>query len=223
MNWKHLFAVIGLGIISTLPSAAQTYAWTDWTSATTGQSGVAAGSLQWGSSSVNVSYSGEILFANTNGGSNYWLPTAIYTSAAVPNSPLSPDGIFLQGGWGVTQRITFSQPVMNPALTILSLGRPTIECRYVFNQPFNIASQGQGYWGGTSNSLVKSGNTLIGTEGHGTIVFPGLHTSLTWTAPYQESWHGFQVGAMRAVPEPATMSALALGCIALARRKKRRA
>ena len=55
------------------------------------------GSLTVGSSTVGVTYTGPYQFAQTSGGTNYWVPDA-YTSAAVDNGPPDSDIIALNAG-----------------------------------------------------------------------------------------------------------------------------
>jgi len=73
-----LFGLVGSA------AAAPVY-WTDWTSATTGTPGSAAGVVTLpGPSTVNVGYTGEVYFAQTSGGTNFWTQGSPppYTSAA---------------------------------------------------------------------------------------------------------------------------------------------
>src|SRR5579871_4234493 len=74
---------------------AQTIAWTDWTSATTGNPGSAVGTNS-STSSVGVSYNGQILFAQTLGqGIDYWIPSTPFLSTTVTNAPPDSDIIAL--------------------------------------------------------------------------------------------------------------------------------
>jgi hypothetical protein len=219
MNPRKSIAVLALGL---LPFAAQAmpHVWTEWTGASVGSSGSATGTMNIpGIGLVTVSYTGEVASPTqvNDTGVFYWTNPATYTSALVPNPPTRRDIISLVGGPNVmTSTLTFSQPVGNLAMSVLSLGGWTM-ARYVFDRPFTLASQGPGYFGSGPLSQPAA-NILEGREGHGTILFPGTITSLSWTMPASEFWHGFTVGA---VPEPASLAALALGLVALRRFRKR--
>ncbi len=215
------------GIASAALVAAQTAQaafvhYTDWTSATVGIPGSASGTVSDGFNSVGVTYSGEVsgpTQLGAPGDTFYWtqpnpgLPP--YTgNAVVGNAPTTTDIIALvgQNANPITQTITFSQPVQNPILLILSLGQPRVTVNYNFDSSFTLLSSGQGYWGGGAGGLTQSGNVLTGEEGHGALQFNGMVSSISWTAAQGEYWHGFTVGltAVPAVPEPATMIAGAL-------------
>src|SRR5512143_4177454 len=91
-------------------ATAATAYWTDWTSASTGTPGSAAGTITLpGPTTVGVSYAGEVYFAQTSGGTNYWTQGSPppYTSATVENGPPAGELIALTGGRGLTSTITF--------------------------------------------------------------------------------------------------------------------
>jgi hypothetical protein len=150
----------------------------------------------------------------------------------VPNAPLPCDIISLVGPTSALKNtITFSRPVVNPFMAILSLGQPSIQVRYMFDQPFDVLSSGNGFFGGSpAGSLFEDpSNVLRGIEGHGTIQFLGTFTSISWSVLDGENWHGFTVGASRlpvsTVPEPISMTLLGtglLGVAAAARRRRRK-
>ena len=122
--------------------------WADWTSATPGLSGSAIGTI----GSIGVSYNGEVSFAQTSGGTNYWIAVSPdpnpYISPVVANAPPAFDIIALVGGQDTANTISFTSPVTNPVMAIVSLGRPDQTVRYLFDQPFTVLSSGHGYWGG---------------------------------------------------------------------------
>jgi hypothetical protein len=188
--------------------------WADWTSATTGITGSASGTI----GSITVNYTGEVNFAQTSGGINYWVAGTAninpFISAVVENAPPASDIIALEGGHNTTSTINFSQAVTNPVMSIVSLGRDYQTVIYQFSQPFRILSSGQGYWGGaTTGSLFDDGNNVLrGVEGHGTIQFLGTYSSISWTVPTTEYWHGFTVGL---VPVPASALLLGSGLLGL--------
>jgi hypothetical protein len=177
--------------------------WVNWTSATSGSTGSASGTL----GGISVSYSGDVLFAQTNGlGTDYWLPSSPFLSATVPDGPPNADIVALTGGNSAVDTISFSRSVTNPILAINSLGEPGYGAKLVFNgaSPV-ILSYGDGYWGWSGfGSLQTSGNTLIGYEGTGTIQLYGTFTSISWVAPIYEDWYGFTVG-ISSVPEPSSL------------------
>jgi hypothetical protein len=163
--------------------------WTDWTS---GNTTTASGQL----GDVQVTYTGQIVNAQVQGGINYWAATpATYTSPGIVDDPPgTTDIIALLGGPTTSvQTLTFSRPVIDPVMAVLSLGRPGVGARYDFDTPFEILKFGPGYF--ANGTLTKEdGDVLVGMEGNGLIQFHGLITSLTWTMPTAEYWHGIQVG-----------------------------
>lgn len=212
-----IFGIAALLLAGTLqPAFGATVSWTDWTTATSGNPGSASGTIALpGFGSFSVSYTGEIgPNAQTSGGINYWIPATPYISAAVENAPPTSDIIRLTGGNATVNTITFSAPVVNPVMAILSLGQAGRAVSYNFNAPFDVLSFGPGYWGaGTLTELP--GNVLQGVEGHGTIQFLGTYSSISWTTPTSEFWHGFTVGTASVVPLPGAVYLLGSGLLAL--------
>ena len=175
------------------PSSAN---WVDWTLATVGNPGGSAlGSMLVGSTSVNVSYSGEVFTqTQTNGsGTDYYTPVSTYTNIAVPNPPVS-GMITVVGGGGTVDTVTFSQPVTNPVMAFVSLGSGGINVNYSFNSAFNILSTGPGWWG-YGGPMTQTGNVLSGAESDGVIQFTGTFTSISWTVSAGDSYYsGFTFG-----------------------------
>jgi hypothetical protein len=223
------------------PASAVPYYFVNWSTANPG-AGTASGVITLpDASTVTVNFSvttatgspGTFSFAQTAGGINYWNPSSPYISSQVDNAPPDADILALVGGTGTNiYTLSLSEAIKDPIMDIVSLGSPSIEARYVFDRPFDIVSQGSGYWGGTSTSLQElADNTLAGREGHGTIQFIGTFPSFSWTAPFFENWHGFQFGIRTTerleptdptpVPEPATFSLLLAGVVALLARRRR--
>ncbi|HLO85120.1 MAG TPA: PEP-CTERM sorting domain-containing protein [Nostocaceae cyanobacterium] len=230
-NLKNHFQIAALVVLTTSvapsltqPAFAQNVSWTDWTSATTGLNGSATGSLSLPNQSpITVTYRGEVLFAQTNGGINYWNPATPYVSPTVPNAPPASDIIALVGGNQRVNTITFSSPVKDPVFGIVSMGQFGIPVRYNFDAPFDVLSFGPGYWGNGPLTELP-GNILQGREGHGVIQFQGTLSSISWTTPVAENWHGFTVGAKKSVPEPTTALGLlflgGLGAVGLKRKEQ---
>ncbi|MDD5772200.1 MAG: PEP-CTERM sorting domain-containing protein [bacterium] len=146
----------------------------------------------------------------------------------VSNAPTPAEMIAISLS-GITNTITFDRAVLNPIMTILSQGNyysPTpTEVAYAFDMPFELLSQGRGYWGYDQNGarISLDNKTLYGEELHAAIRFNGLVTSISWVASPEEYWHGFTVG-IPMVPEPGTMfllGSLATGLFGFAGLRKR--
>ena len=213
MNMRHLMTATALACCASASSAATT--WTDWTSSTANS---AVGTL--GSTTVN--FSGPVYFAQTAGGADYWT-SGTPDPYSVTGRPTGTDIVAIVGGPGTTFTLSFSQAVTNPYFAGLSLGQPGgYFVTYEFDATPTLISSGQGYWGGCATCLTVSGNNLIGEEGHGVVQFMGSFTSISWTVPVAETWHGFQVG-VNAIPEPETYALMLAGLGAvgfMARRRK---
>ena len=213
-----IFAVC---LVLSQSAAATLINWVDWTSADSiSATGTANG--------VTVDFTGNINpAAQTSGGTNYWANnSSTYTSVPeVDNAPPDSDIIRLTGGSNTgTQTITFSIPVVDPVMAILSMGQFSIPVRYDFDTgvSFDILNVGPGHFDGAGNgSLTElAGDVLEGREGHGLIQFNGTYSSISWTIPAAEFWHGFQVGIADAdgpdpIPEPATLALMSLGLAGL--------
>ncbi|MDA8745662.1 fibro-slime domain-containing protein [Rubripirellula amarantea] len=176
----------------------------DWTSANVEQ-GTAKGVISLpGGSTVEIGFEaifsdgskGNLFFAQVDDtGTDYWNPSAPYVSDVVVNRPPGTDILTLVGGVDQIYRVTLSEPIVDPVMAILSLGDLGTPTRYDFDSPFEIVSQGVGFFGGGADNLKKEeGDVLVGNEGHGVIKFLGRYDEFTWTVPTPETWHGFTFG-----------------------------
>lgn len=188
------------GLPSFQPSASSrslvisNISYVNWTAATIAPRGRATGLIISNLHPIALTYEGEVAPATQiDGGINYWLPRTPYLSQTISNLPPTADIIALSEESTLLNTLLFSEPVEDPVLLILSLGRAGIGVTYDFDAPFELLSQGPGYWG--DGQLFRSEpDMLLGFEGHGAIQFRGTFSSLSWRVFGTENWHGFTVG-----------------------------
>jgi hypothetical protein len=213
MRFSLVSCVLFFGALFATNSRAAV-SWTDWTNASLGAPGSADGTLTLPSGAVSINYTGEVAGpTQVSGGIDYWIPNTPYLSATVPNEPPAADIITLSGGQGIHSALTFSKPLTNPLMAIVSLGQSGFAVHYDFDTPFDVISSGPGYWGGPGTLTELPGNVLEGVEGHGVIQFLGTIDTLSWTIPENEFWHGFTIGE---TPEPSSIVLLLLGMAPIA-------
>lgn len=171
---------------------------------------------------VGVSVTGAgFSFVQTNGGINYWVPSTGYLNGSVSNAPTGSDIVaFNQGG---LKTITFSQAVSDVYLALISWQGNA----GVFDQPFEVISEGCGYWGCGTFTNVTSTSFVGSGEVHGIIRFTGNFTSVTFT-DLTENWHGIQIGIAglatpTGVPEPMTWAMMIAGFGMIGAAMRRRA
>jgi hypothetical protein len=206
-----LGGLAAIGLFSTSAEAATTITWANLTSYD--GTSVVDGNIPVGSG-VDITYTGSgNAFVQTNGsGTDYWTGTA-YTVGTTNYAPTKNDIIAMSTGG--TKTVTFSKPVSNVFMALVSWNgnMPT------FDQPFNIVSEGCGFWGcGTAVTTGSPPFTSFTGSGelHGIIEFTGTFSKITFTDT-SENWHGFDVGiggiatTRGATPEAATWAMMILG------------
>src|SRR5689334_158841 len=100
---RNASAFLFLACLIAAPASAITI-WTDWTSATVGAPGSAAGTV----SGVGVTYSGELDSFIINGTDPRWNPASSFVGGTSTVSPSSVgDHLFLNGTFTGTNTITF--------------------------------------------------------------------------------------------------------------------
>ena len=180
---KVLGILTAFGIAAAaMPALSVPVNWTDWTGVGTNQ---VTGSLLVGTMPVSVTFNGAYLFAQTNGGTNYWGEgsPAPYTGGDVDNAPPDSDIIGLNAGGTFT--LDFGQSIVNPIIALVSWNGNTA----TFSGPIEMVSEGAGHSGnGAFTNVTANGFTGSG-ELHGIIRVLGSYTQITVTHN-SENWHG---------------------------------
>lgn len=212
---QRFFAVATAFALCAAPAMADTVAWTDWDagSIVTGNTGSGAGQIDFGGgNTVGVTLNGPIM--------SFVDGTSYYAGYPATYGNLNPSDLIREQNTG-TVTLAFDKPVTDLYLAIVSQGAPNIPVVYGFNAPFSVESYGPNQWG--YGGYTVNGNVLTGKEFNGILKFAGTFSSLSFDIKDPEFWHGFNVGAVAAVPEPETLVMLlaGLGLIGFMRRRSR--
>lgn len=234
LNWFSRGLAIA-GVFAVTSASAGPVVWTDWTSITTGSAIGTLGGVTVTATANSGSING---LSQTGTGTNYWTePNALdkpYTGGSADNAPTPKEQVGLDSA--VTMTVTFSSPIYQLYMGLLSVGREGNTVTYDFDQAFNIDSEGQGYWGNDpTDGALAAGDKLTGREFHGLLLFSNPVTTLSFTTAPGENWHAFTFGNGCIpdtccagdpdcnVPEPGTLALLAaalLGAGVVTRRQR---
>jgi hypothetical protein len=113
-------------------------------------------------------------------------PESTYTSSTVTNAPPPSGMISINGDAMLTQTLTFSTPVRDPLIAVMSLGNYVIAGTWELDATPIVLSTGPGI-ADQNGTLTVSGNTLSGAEGYGVVELPGTFSSLSFTVPAPET------------------------------------
>ncbi len=196
--------------------------WTDWQSSVIeGPAYKSAQGTIGGDLDVTFTGSAWSVLTDCSGG-NYWTEPgpgpAPYTGSSLIDNGPGCDAIRLN--WASSNTITFSEPILNPLMAIVSLGSSSIAVPYDFGEgvSFSLLSEGQGMYGDGTYSLGDG--SITGNEFHGVIQFDGWVNQISWTSTATELFHGFTFG-MAPIPEPSTALLLGIGLMGLAAKRRK--
>jgi len=201
--------VVGLALVA-VPAAASAQTWTNWSSM---WHGTLLGS--------NVTYTGPYVSGQLTGagGTDYWYPNAPYTQGGLTAPDVGGNWAYIKLDPSTSGLLTFSDPMEDVYLALISVGRWNLPVTYTFDRPFTVVSNNYSprcaWWG--CGSYTTAGNTFTGYEFSGTLKFSGTVSQLGFSTSPGEYWHGFTVGAAATVtPEPATLLLMGTGLLGLA-------
>jgi hypothetical protein len=222
MKISRLAALLAVVSVAATPTMASAQTWTSWNSAGTN---IFNGTLLGTSVTYTGNYAGGQLTGG--GGTDYFNPSGAYTQGGLTAPNTGGNTGFIQLIPPSTGLLTFSSPLSNVYLALISVGQPGYAVSYTFDQPFTVVSNNNSncaYWG--CGSYTQSGNTLTGYEFSGTLEFAGSVSSLSISTDPGENWHGFTVGAdaVSVTPEPASLVLMGtglVGVVGFARRRRK--
>jgi hypothetical protein len=222
---SRIAAVLAVvSVTAATPTMASAQTWTSWNS---NGPNIFSGTLL----GTNVTYLGNYAGGQLtgSGGTDYFSPSGAYTQSGLTSPNTGGNVGFIQFVAPTTGTLTFSSPVTNLYMALISVGQPGYAVSYTFDQAFTVLSNNNtncAYWG--CGSYTQSGNTLTGYEFSGTIQFAGTLSSLSISTDPGENWHGITVGAdaVSVTPEPASLVLMGTGLAGIAgfarRRRKNR-
>lgn len=111
--------------------------WINWTSTT-------SGNLTIGSQNVAVSMTGNPLDL-VNGDYYYNNAQTGYTASEGTYGGLMPSDLIRVDSIG-TYTLTFDSEIINPYISLVSVGRTNSPVSYNFSNPFSVISSGSNYW-----------------------------------------------------------------------------
>ena len=190
---RVIFSLALCVLLAACDTDQATYEWVDWTI-------MDEKSAEGKTSRYFIAFAGNPN-ANTkmkdDDGENFFAAVPeTFQSEEVGAGPSTTDIIRTYGGEKTgRQEFSFSKPVDDPIIAVLSLGNTDDGARLVFETEVELIKSGPGKWGGHAESLSVSddGKTVIGKEGYGLIRIPGTHRKIGFTTPDFETDYGFQI------------------------------
>lgn len=173
------------------PAMADKIRWANWSTNIEGQITTPQGV-------TSITYSGELSGLSVNYPS--WTPSESFADGIVVNNAPRPGGgmIRLYGGGNATHTISFSPPLVNPVMSIWSLGQRGINASFEFIDATPIFVAGGPSVEFDGGPIRVMGNRVSGSEANGTVSFQGTFSSISWTNPVYEYYYGFTVGVASA-------------------------